>query len=101
MRILCLLPLFLLASCAAAAPQWHAGMTGIDCSLVRMQQGRPYCNTQEPPPERPPFCTRSLGTVDCWSNPQALSGPPREVADGPRTLTQEQERLRTSATPWF
>lgn len=101
MRILAPLALLLLSSCAATAPQWHGGMTGIDCSVVRMQQGRPYCNTQEPPPERPPFCTRSLGTIECWSNPQALLGSKREVADGPRTLTEEQERLRTSAMPWF
>ncbi len=94
MRFLMFLPALLIAACAATAPQWHGGMTGIDCSMVRMQQGRPYCNTWEPAPERPPYCTRSLGTVDCWSNPQALAGPPREVADGARTLTEEQERLR-------
>ena len=48
-----------------------------------------------PPPSPPPFCTHSLGTVDCWSNPAALNGPPaRGVADGPQTLTPDQEANR-------
>lgn len=95
-----ILPILLcLGACTAVAPQFHGGLTGVDCSLVRMQMGRPFCNTGEPPPERPPFCTRSLGVVDCWANPEALPGPPREVADGPRTLTPTQERLRVGAPP--
>jgi hypothetical protein len=54
----------------------------------------------EPPPAAPAFCTRSLGTVDCWSNPDALnSPPPHGVADGPRTLTPAQEINRTSRWP--
>lgn len=101
MRILPLLALLLLSACAVTAPQWHGGLTGIDCSMVRLQQGRPYCNVHEPPPAPPPFCTRSLGSVDCWANPQALNGSHTEVADGPRTLTEEQERLRTGGLPLF
>lgn len=102
MRILLTLtPLLALGACAAAAPQWHGGLTGVDCSFTRSQQGRPYCNVHEPPPERPSYCTRSLGTIDCWSNPAALPGPPREVADQVRSLTGEQERRRTQALPLF
>lgn len=101
LRLLPLATLAALGACAAAAPQWHGGLTGVDCSTSRLQQGRPYCNVHEPPPDRPPYCTRSLGAIECWSNPAALPGPPREVADGMRTLTPEQERWRTQALPLF
>ncbi|WP_264715899.1 hypothetical protein [Limobrevibacterium gyesilva] len=77
-------------------------VSGKDCSVVRLEQGKSYCREAEPPPPRPPFCTRSLGTVDCWSNPEMLSGgPPREVADGPRALTPAQEAYRTRHWPNF
>ncbi len=81
-----LLPTLLLSGCAA----------GTTCSVVRLAQGLHACTLEEPPPPPPQFCTRSLGTVDCWSNPDALNGPPaRGVADGPRTLTPAQEYDRT------
>jgi hypothetical protein len=78
-----------------------SAVSGKDCSVVRLDQGKPYCRPQEQPPARPPYCTRSLGTIDCWSNPEKLPGPPREVADGPRTLTPEQEANRTRRWPGF
>ena len=60
----------------------------------------PLVKPVEPPPAPPAFCTRSLGTVDCWSNPGALNSPPaRGVADGPSTLTPAQEINRTSRWP--
>jgi hypothetical protein len=52
-------------------------------------QQSPYCDaTAAPPP--PPYCTRTLGRVECWANPEALPGPPPEVANGPRALTAAQ-----------
>ena len=72
-----------------------SAVTGKDCSVVRLDQEKSYCAAQEPPPPRPPYCTRGLATVDCWVNPQNLPDAPREVADGPRTLTPEQEANRT------
>lgn len=74
-------------------------LTGLDCSLVRLDAGKSYCAPQEPPPVPPAVCTRSLGTVDCWSNPQALGVPYTEVADGPRALTPAQEAHRTRRWP--
>lgn len=77
-----------------------SGVTGRDCSIVRLEQGHSYCKPPEPPPLAPPLCTRSLGVVDCWANPAALNGPPpRGVADGPSTLTPEQEQDRTARWP--
>jgi len=71
-------------------------VTGRDCSIVRLDEGKTYCRRVDPPPEIPPFCTRSLGTVNCWVDPADLPGHPMPVANGP-TMTAEQEahRLRT------
>ena len=72
-------------------------VTGRDCSVVRLDQGKTYCRPIEPEPEPPVFCTRSLGSVDCWKDPETVPGHPRGVAEGPTRLTPEQEadRLRT------
>ncbi len=55
--------------------------TGADCSVVRLERREPYC-AQPTPPAPVPFCTRSLGAVDCWTAPGAVPG--RGVADPPR-----------------
>lgn len=118
-----LLPLMLLAGCiepmgimlglsAAAVPvigrtlpdAVYSGLTGKDCSLVRLDAGKSYCAPTEAPPARPLVCTRSLGTVDCWGNAEVLEAarlgvPLREVADGPRSLTPAQEAHRTRRWP--
>lgn len=70
-------------------------LSGKDCSAVRLDQGKSYCRTPVPPPDDPPFCTRSLGVVDCWLDPSAVPGSPRGVADGPSGLTAAQEADRT------
>ena len=67
-------------------------VAGQDCSVVRIDQGNTYCRPPEPPPPGIPFCTRSLGVVDCWVDPWNLNGPPpRPVADGARMLTPAQQ----------
>jgi hypothetical protein len=73
--------------------------TGKDCSVVRLDGGKSYCRPQEPPPEVPAFCTRSLGVVDCWKDPEALQPRYLGVAAGPSTLTPEQEANRTRRWP--
>lgn len=76
-----------------------SAITGRDCSLVRLDAGRSYCAPQEPPPAPPLVCTRSLGTVDCWRNPEGLGAAYTEVADGARSLTPAQEAHRTRRWP--
>jgi hypothetical protein len=76
-----------------------SAVTGRDCSVVRLDQGKTYCKPPELPPALPPYCTRSLGIPDCWANPEALPNHPPELADGPRTLNAEQERDRTARWP--
>lgn len=78
-----------------------SGITGRDCSIVHWDRDEPYCSPREPPPAPPPYCTRSLGSVDCWAEPGLLRNPGREVADGPRVLTAAQERDRTHRWPDF
>lgn len=119
--------LFLLASCAPGVwpPIWmepaaalaaadvtsivvlHRGIvdtlvsavSGRDCSIVYLDRRQSYCRVQEPPPAPPPYCTRSLGVVDCWANPEALVNLPPQVANGPMTLTPAQEANRTQHWP--
>lgn len=74
-------------------------VTDRDCSIVRLDQGKTYCRQEEPPPPKPPFCTRSLGVVDCWTRSDASLVQQRTVADGPQTLTAAQEAYRTRGWP--
>jgi hypothetical protein len=98
MRIAFQLLLLLAVGCTPVSPGtsgaaiWAAA--GKDCAGMR--QGQPPCRPSVPPPR---FCTRSLGVVDCWANPDALNGPPpHQVADGPLTLTPAQ--LANSSHGW-
>lgn len=69
-------------------------VSGKDCSAVRLDRGRSYCASEQAPPAPPPYCTRSLGSVDCWAAPP-LAVPARPgVASGPDTLTPAQEANR-------
>jgi hypothetical protein len=88
---------------AASIPIFHrtpvdiavSAATGRDCSVVHLDNRERYCIPRESAPGRPEFCTRSLGVPDCWQDPSKLPGQPREIADGPRSLTPEQEADRT------
>jgi hypothetical protein len=72
-------------------------VTGRDCSVVRLDKQESYCKEREMP--RPqPYCTRSLGVVDCWIDPQAIPQTPPPVADAP-DLTAAQEKYRRAS--WF
>ena len=75
----------------------YSWWTGRDCSIVRLDEDKTYCRPVQPRPEPPVFCTRSLGSVNCWQDPATVPGQPRGVADGPYRLTpaQEADRLRT------
>lgn len=74
-------------------------VSGRDCSIVRLAREESYCAAREPPPAAPPFCTRSLGGVDCWAVPPAAWPPLRGLADGRAELTAAQEANRTRRWP--
>ena len=117
-RVLALGLLAALGGCAAAAgPIAAAGVgslvvfqrdppgivasaiTGHDCNIVRVAEGKSYCKPIEPPPPTPPFCTRSLGVVDCWAYADPFGYYQRQVADGPSELTLRQDRARLAHWP--
>ncbi len=77
----------------------YSAITGRDCSIVRLDRMQSYCRPVEPPPEPPTYCTRSLGTVDCWAASAMPAGLGAPVADGPATLTPAQEKDRTARWP--
>jgi hypothetical protein len=76
-----------------------SAVSGRDCSAVRLDQGQGYCRLPEPPPALPPYCTRSIGRVDCWRAPPLALPLPVGVADGRAVLTAEQEAHRTRRWP--
>ncbi len=73
-------------------------VTGQDCSIARLDREGSYCREDLPPPP-PQYCTRSLGTADCWTQRDPFGMPQREIADGPRELTPAQEANRTRRWP--
>ncbi len=76
----------------------YSAISGRDCSVVRLEQGRSYCVPRDGPPPPPVFCTRSLGAVDCWAYPATLPDHPTPVADTPG-LTPEQDANRLARWP--
>jgi hypothetical protein len=77
----------------------YSVLSGRDCSIVRLDAGKSYCKPIEPPPEPQPYCTRSLGMVDCWANPEKDPNIARQVGDIPHGLTKEQEADRVKGWP--
>ncbi|MDO9707004.1 hypothetical protein [Paracraurococcus lichenis] len=73
--------------------------TGRDCSAVRLDRGLGYCAPEEAPPAPPPYCTRSLGRVDCWRQPPLAIPMQAGVAEGRTALTAAQEAQRTRRWP--
>jgi hypothetical protein len=54
--------------------------SGQDCSAVRWERHGPWCVPPPGPPAPQPYCTRSRGSVDCWTAPP-LGAPLRGVGD--------------------
>ncbi|MCQ8279408.1 hypothetical protein NFI95_13260 [Acetobacteraceae bacterium KSS8] len=77
----------------------YSAITGKDCSAVRLDRGESYCKPVAPPVPPQPYCTRTLAQVMCWADPTATPGIPSQVAQGPSSLTPEQNRLRLARWP--
>lgn len=76
-----------------------SGVTGRDCSIVRIDRGLSYCGPRQDAPGPPPYCTRSIGSVDCWVTRPASIPMQRGVVDGPASLNPAQEADRTAWWP--
>ncbi|WP_304813440.1 hypothetical protein [Falsiroseomonas sp.] len=55
--------------------------TGRDCSVVRLERREGWCAPPPTPPAPAAYCTRSLGSADCWTTRPFNAG--RQVADPP------------------
>jgi hypothetical protein len=75
-----------------------SAVTGRDCSVVRLDRQQDYCAPREHAPLADPYCSRTLGDVQCWSNPETFVIPPRQIADTP-ALTNDQRKQITSRWP--
>ncbi|MCU0985899.1 MAG: hypothetical protein MUC89_13305 [Acetobacteraceae bacterium] len=74
----------------------YSVVTGKDCSVIHIERRGEYCRT-EPVAAPVPFCTRSLGDVDCWAVAEPY-GPQRPVSDTPARA--ERTPRRWSLTPF-
>jgi predicted small lipoprotein YifL len=74
-------------------------VTGRDCSIVRLDKGLSYCRLREPPLAPAPYCTKSIGAVDCWRQAPLTMPPTRGVADQALMLTPAQEANRVRRWP--
>ena len=65
-----------------------SGLTGRDCSIAYLDGGERYCRPEAVPVAQP-YCTRSLGRVDCWDGPVPGMPPPRPVAEAAPAPAQD------------
>ncbi len=72
---------------------YNPGAAG-SCLGVRVAQTEARSPVVLPPPCQP-FCTRTLGNVNCWADPAALPGRPTGVADGGDSITPAQAHYQT------
>ncbi len=55
----------------------------IGVALCETLPGVRCCRPPPAPPQLLPYCTRSLGVPDCWSDPAQLPNHPPELAASP------------------
>jgi len=55
--------------------------SGKNCSTVRSNSGRSYCEEEEANPSPRVWCYRTLGNVTCYDKPDPLAGKQRRVGD--------------------
>lgn len=77
----------------------YSGVTGRDCSMVRLDRGDSYCRLVDPPLPPQPYCTHSLAGIDCWAQPERMPNLPPQVAELPHEPTAEQNRVRLARWP--
>lgn len=71
--------------------------TGRSCSVARLDRGLTYCAPGDPGFPDPAYCTRSLGSVDCWVTPPAAVPLQPGVAQQPGPTA---EQVRHSEGRW-
>ena len=75
-----------------------SAITGRDCSVVRLDTGKTYCAPRVDTPAPQPFCTRTIGVVNCWADPYLVPQSQHGVAESPPP-TEDQLRYRSARWP--
>lgn len=75
-----------------------SAVTGRDCSVVRLDRRQDYCAPREQLSQAEPFCSKTLGTVQCWVDPEKFGVLPRQVNDTP-AYSPDQARQITARWP--
>jgi hypothetical protein len=70
----------------------YSALSGRDCSIVRLDRGESYCRPREIAPPPQPFCTRTLGVAECFTDPDKLPDQPPALQDGPPGPTLKPRR---------
>ena len=70
-----------------------SAVTGRDCSVVRLDRRQPYCAVKEALPGPPPFCSRTLADVQCWTDPEHFASLPHQVADTPPVTVEQASQI--------
>ena len=74
-----------------------SAVTGRDCSIVHLDRRQDYCAPREQLSRAEPYCSKTLGTVQCWANPESFGVLPTKVGDTPG-YTPDQ--VRQIAARW-
>ena len=70
-----------------------SAVTGRDCSIVRLDRHQTYCAAREQLPGPSPLCSRTLGGVTCWVDPDKFPIRPQQVADTPEPTKEQVQRV--------
>lgn len=60
--------------------------SGKNCSTVRSNSGRTYCEENEPNPTAKVWCYRTLGKPVCYDRPDPYQGNQRRMGDNDHNL---------------
>ena len=55
--------------------------SGMNCSTIRSNTGRTYCEEDEPNPTSKVWCYRTIGKVVCYDRPDPYQGNQRKMGE--------------------
>ena len=64
--------------------------SGMNCSTVRSNTGRTYCEENEPNPQAKVWCYRTLGKPVCYDRPDPYQGNQRKMGENDHNLDTGQ-----------
>ena len=64
--------------------------SGMNCSTIRSNSGRTYCEENEPNPAPKVWCYRTIGKAVCYDRPDPYQGNQRKMGDNDHNLDRTQ-----------